>query len=107
MAFKGTQVLIPAAATTLATLLSLPNDLSSRTCRQLVLRIASTSTGPMAVGSTSAVTAAPLNAAAVLLAADTYPTIFGAGSEPLISLDNVWVIGTATAGDILHIAYIS
>lgn len=107
MAFKGTQVLIPAAATSLATLLSLPNDVGSRAVRQLTLRVASTATGPLAVGSTDAVTAAPTNAAAVLLAADTYPHTFGSGDAAVINLGDVWVVGTATLGDILHIAYVA
>jgi hypothetical protein len=105
MGFKGTEVLVPAAATSLATLLGLPADLS-RACRELTLRLASTATGPLSVGSTSAVSTTA-NRAAVLLATDTYPTKFKGDNQSAINLGDVWVIGTATAGDVIFVAYIT
>jgi hypothetical protein len=106
MALLGNVVEVPAAATSLATLLALPADFS-RKCRQLTLRLASTATGPLYVGATSGVTTVPANAYAVLLATDTYPTIFGGQDNVLVDLSNVYVIGTASANDILYVAYVS
>ncbi len=106
MAFKGTEVLIPGTATQLSTLLGLSaaGD-SPYMVRQLTLRINGTATGPAYLGASNAVTTAAARAA-VLINTDVRPLQIGGEDNILIDLRNVWVVGTASATDIIFVTYL-
>lgn len=97
--FTGGEFLVTGTATSVATALGL-TGLDKVHCTQLLLRNDSGAANDAFVGPSTVTTAA--NRAAQLRAADVYPTIL---SGPL-NLETIFLVGTAAAGNIIHIAVV-
>ncbi len=104
MGFNGTEVAVPATATSIATLLSLPADLS-RVCKQLILRLDTAAVNPAYWGEAAVTTTT--GRAGVLVNTDTRAVEIGAGDANAINLGDVYLVGTVAPTNIVFVSYVS
>lgn len=99
MPVTGTSFAVPAAATSLTTALGLS---AGKTVRQLDVKLATGATAPAYLGAANTVTAVPANAFAELSPGQAWSDVCVDGYA--INTNNVFVIGTVNAANILFIA---
>lgn len=104
MAFNGGEYLVTGTATSVAAALGI-TELAKKRCASLILRNDPSAANVAYFGPSTLTIAA--NRAGVLGAADLYPTYLDSASDSWgINLEEVFLIGTAAAGNIIHISLI-
>jgi hypothetical protein len=104
MAFYGGEAAVPASATSIASLLSI-TDSGRKHYKTILLRNATGAANPAFVGPSTVTTSA--NRAAVLAATDTNPTSLIGGPAESLNIDQIFIIGTVNAANIVHITLIN
>lgn len=103
MAFLGDEYLITAGAVPLHTALGI-TDTGKMYCRQIIMRANSAATQNMFWGDSTLT--ATTNRAGMLRPSDTSPTILGGQDSHPLDIRTIYVIGTASATDILFVTLV-
>lgn len=103
MAFSGGEYLVTGTATSLAAALGI-TEVAKKHCSKVLLRNNPAAANDAFWGPSTVTTTA--NRAGVLKAADSDPAYLDGLSGWTINLDEIFLVGTAAAGNIIHITLI-
>lgn len=108
MAFRGNEFAVTGTATSLTNALGAPftTDVSKRHCKQVIMRLNPAAANPAFWGESDVTTTT--NRAGTLASTDLAPTVIGnTGEGELLNTDNIFLIGTAGATNIVFITVVS
>jgi hypothetical protein len=103
MAFRGTEYAVTGTATKLTTALGI-TDPARTHVRQVILRNHPSAAQDAFFG--ASVVTTTTNRAGILRATDAYPTVMGGGDCHPLSTEDIYLIGTAGASNIIFITIV-
>lgn len=104
MALNGGEYLVTGTATSIASALSI-TDPGFKAYKRVILRNSPSALNDAYFGRSDVTTSAKRHG--VLRATDTYATVLGGGDGETLNIDQIFLIGTANAANIIFISLIS